>query len=230
MLFHTFLLYFFFLMIRRPPGSTRTDTLFPYPTLFRSEMLWRRGVVTMVGVAMTLVLWLILRLFEARPLWTRVAVALVAGFPLAIPIAQTNQWIFSELQAAEEERYGQERGINVRRDEEGNLLVDVPARRIEPQDEMGKVIAGGSLESESVIIAPAPTEGEQWNMIIDIALGRYFLILALASLHFAMLAGVDARSAERRSAEFLKADKAAELQWQRYQLNPPSLLHTLNSL
>src|SRR3546814_8149562 len=23
-------------MVRRPPGSTRTDTLFPYPTLFRS--------------------------------------------------------------------------------------------------------------------------------------------------------------------------------------------------
>src|SRR3546814_18273141 len=29
----------FFLMIRRPPRSTRTDTLFPYTTLFRS----RRG-------------------------------------------------------------------------------------------------------------------------------------------------------------------------------------------
>src|SRR3546814_18978864 len=29
-------LYFFFLMIRRPPRSTRTDTLFPYTTLFRS--------------------------------------------------------------------------------------------------------------------------------------------------------------------------------------------------
>src|SRR3546814_7388311 len=28
---------FFFLMIRRPPRSTRTDTLFPYTTLFRSE-------------------------------------------------------------------------------------------------------------------------------------------------------------------------------------------------
>src|SRR3546814_19246096 len=27
---------FFFLMIRRPPRSTRTNTLFPYPTLFRS--------------------------------------------------------------------------------------------------------------------------------------------------------------------------------------------------
>src|SRR3546814_14239822 len=29
-------LFFFFLMIRRPPRSTRTDTLFPYTTLFRS--------------------------------------------------------------------------------------------------------------------------------------------------------------------------------------------------
>src|SRR3546814_11035010 len=30
-------MFFFFLMIRRPPRSTRTDTLFPYTTLFRSE-------------------------------------------------------------------------------------------------------------------------------------------------------------------------------------------------
>src|SRR3546814_12929353 len=38
-------LFFFFLMIRRPPRSTRTDTLFPYTTLFRSveaESLDRR--------------------------------------------------------------------------------------------------------------------------------------------------------------------------------------------
>src|SRR3546814_10552498 len=33
--FYTFC-YFFFLMIRRPPRSTHTDTLFPYTTLFRS--------------------------------------------------------------------------------------------------------------------------------------------------------------------------------------------------
>src|SRR3546814_1595808 len=31
------ILYLFFLMIRRPPRSTRTDTLFPYTTLFRSS-------------------------------------------------------------------------------------------------------------------------------------------------------------------------------------------------
>src|SRR3546814_9925919 len=32
-------MFFFFLMIRRPPRSTRTDTLFPYTTLFRSALL-----------------------------------------------------------------------------------------------------------------------------------------------------------------------------------------------
>src|SRR3546814_13374478 len=31
----------FFLMIRRPPRSTRTDTLFLYTTLFRSPSAWR---------------------------------------------------------------------------------------------------------------------------------------------------------------------------------------------
>src|SRR3546814_17559496 len=35
----------FFLMIRRPPRSTRSDTLFPYTTLFRSEILVARVAV-----------------------------------------------------------------------------------------------------------------------------------------------------------------------------------------
>src|SRR3546814_15223210 len=40
---------FFFLMIRRPPRSTRTDTLFPYTTLFRSlrtnEKKWSKPLM-----------------------------------------------------------------------------------------------------------------------------------------------------------------------------------------
>src|SRR3546814_4760195 len=32
-------------MIRRPPRSTRTDTLFPYTTLFRSNVLHTSGVL-----------------------------------------------------------------------------------------------------------------------------------------------------------------------------------------
>src|SRR3546814_12441017 len=37
-------LYFFFLRRRRPPRSPRTDTLFPYTTLFRSNPRRGRGI------------------------------------------------------------------------------------------------------------------------------------------------------------------------------------------
>src|SRR3546814_5577031 len=37
-LFQCVFSFFFFVMIRRPPRSTRTDTLFPYTTLFRSQL------------------------------------------------------------------------------------------------------------------------------------------------------------------------------------------------
>src|SRR3546814_9516553 len=39
----------FFLMIRRPPRSTRTDTLFPYTTLFRS-LKGQGGLENLKGV------------------------------------------------------------------------------------------------------------------------------------------------------------------------------------
>src|SRR3546814_10632351 len=42
-----YVLYFVFLMIRRPPRSTRTDTLFPYTTLFRSDNV---GLESSVGI------------------------------------------------------------------------------------------------------------------------------------------------------------------------------------
>src|SRR3546814_2055250 len=36
------LIFFFFLIIRRPPRSTRTDTLFPYTTLFLALVVFNR--------------------------------------------------------------------------------------------------------------------------------------------------------------------------------------------
>src|SRR3546814_1260022 len=39
-------------MIRRPPRSTRTDTLFPYTTLFRSLLKYRRRGLGMVIMEM----------------------------------------------------------------------------------------------------------------------------------------------------------------------------------
>src|SRR3546814_20735961 len=39
---------FFFLMIRRPPRSTRTDTLLPYTTLFRSRYADREARIALL--------------------------------------------------------------------------------------------------------------------------------------------------------------------------------------
>src|SRR3546814_13962276 len=45
---------FFCLMIRRPPRSTRTDTLFPYTTLFRSVA---QGVLTAAAFGLLIALF-----------------------------------------------------------------------------------------------------------------------------------------------------------------------------
>src|SRR3546814_8411865 len=50
-------------MIRRPPRSTRTDTLFPYTTLFRSE---RRGMVLDAAILAGCLLLVSFLLFEIR--------------------------------------------------------------------------------------------------------------------------------------------------------------------
>jgi two-component sensor histidine kinase len=197
---------------------------------FQTEMLWRRGVVTLVGIAMTLVLWLLLRLFDNRALWIRVAAALIIALPVSVPIAQANQWMFQEIQKREEERLGREAGINMRRDEAGNLTVDIPVRQKGGGEEREDPLSEEEVEAESYIIAPAPTISDKWKMVLDIALGRYFILLAWASLYFALLAAELARSAERRAGEFRQAAKAAELRSLRYQVNPHFLFNTLNSL
>src|SRR3546814_17205973 len=46
-----FVSFIFFLMIRRPPRSTRTDTLFPYTTLFRADLRpYALGEINTIGV------------------------------------------------------------------------------------------------------------------------------------------------------------------------------------
>jgi two-component sensor histidine kinase len=189
------------------------------------ELGWRRLAITALGIALTLVLWLLLRLFDARPLWLKIAAALALAFPIALAIGQVNQWIFRDIELAQEQLYAKKYNINLRRDESGNLLVDVPVRRVSPAGPQGEVVG-----SEAVMIAPAETYSDFWRKLLDVALGRYFLLLAWASTYFALLAGVQARSAQRREEQFRSAAKAAELRSLRYQVNPHFLFNTLNSL
>src|SRR3546814_961855 len=64
---------FFFLIIRRPPRSTRTDTLFPYTTLFRSMLdfprwkIWLVSLTVIVGVLLSIPSFLPERITEQWP-------------------------------------------------------------------------------------------------------------------------------------------------------------------
>jgi len=192
------------------------------------ELGWRRLVITALGIALTIVLWLLLRLFDARALWLKIAAALALAFPIALAIGQVNQWIFRDIELAQEQLYAKKYNINLRRDESGNLLVDVPVRRVSPAGQpQGE---SDVVDSQAVMIAPAETYSDFWRKLLDVALGRYFLLLAWASTYFALLAGVQARSAQRREEQFRSAAKAAELRSLRYQVNPHFLFNTLNSL
>lgn len=190
------------------------------------ELAWRRGLVTLCGLVLTVVFWFLMRLFDTRALWVKTSAAILLAVPVALAIGQVNQIVFEEMQLKQEQRYYEKNNLNFRRDEAGNLLYEVPVR---PAD--GTAPAGTRPQlSESILVAPARDSTTRWRMVVDIALGRYFLLLAWATLYFALLAGYQASASQRREEEFRSAAKAAELRSLRYQVNPHFLFNTLNSL
>src|SRR3546814_10171485 len=66
-------------MIRRPPRSTRTDTLFPYTTLFRSSSIF------------------ILRLFLIFPIWLAIFILLCTSFIISAVTIRMSSRNFSNL-------------------------------------------------------------------------------------------------------------------------------------
>lgn len=170
------------------------------------EMIPPRVIATAFGIVITLGLWLILRLFDARPLWLKIAAALTFSMPAAMLCAQTNNWAFSELtaKAKEEEmaKFVEEKGIEPGSEEDANLMAEISEQ-----------VAKNHLYG-----------------LTDLVFGRYFLLLAWCALYLALLTGEKARQAERREQQFRNAAKAAELRSLRYQVNPHFLFNTLNSL
>ncbi|KEO89432.1 histidine kinase [Erythrobacter longus] len=190
------------------------------------EMAARRFLVTLAAIGLTFVLWALLRLVDRFSLWIKIFAASLFAIPVAGAIGQINHFVFEDIQTELQAKFAEERGF--RFDGEGNLIFDLPEGVTVPAP--GPDGSSTFEQSESLIIVEAEQAGSTWRSVLEIALGRYFLLLAWSSTYFALLAGTKARVAERREQQFRSAAKAAELRSLRYQVNPHFLFNTLNSL
>jgi two-component system, LytTR family, sensor kinase len=158
----------------------------------QGELISRRMVLTVIGIILTWLLYTFLRLFDRRPLATRVAVAFIAAIPCSIAIAAANYYIFNVYDPI-------------------SLFAD---------PDVGKRVE----EVEAMLGLSA------WQEIAEIAITRYFFIIAWASLYLALGYAREVREAERKASRYAQAAQDSELRSLRYQVNPHFLFNTLNSL
>ncbi|MEO1048738.1 MAG: histidine kinase, partial [Pseudomonadota bacterium] len=193
------------------------------------DLFWRRSLVCLFAMVATFLMWLILRLFEQRKRWVMFVAALFIAMPFALAIAQVNSTLFSPIFEKVVQKSAKERGYSIRRDEDGNLLAEIPRPR-EWRQEDEDSNEDGDADVITFTLQDAKDVDEKWITLIDASLSRYYILLIWVALYIAILAIEQARAAERREQKFRSAAKAAELRSLRYQVNPHFLFNTLNSL
>ena len=199
------------------------------------DLLLRRCLVTVASMAVTLALYPIVCLLDPRPFWVKVGAVLLMALPASGLLAAINQWAFADIENKVVATIGEREGLRIRSDESGNLLVDPLDREAEavasPAPPSSEQTAPAADAAKPVITIKAEMRaGNRMRQLVDVALGRYYLLLAWAALYFSLANAEQARAAERREGEYRRAAKASELRSLRYQVNPHFLFNTLNSL
>jgi signal transduction histidine kinase len=175
---------------------------------FSGELLLLRPLACLAGMAVTLALWLVLRVFDSRPLWAKVAAALLLSIPAGVLLVKSNELVFASMQERVNEQVAQ---------------TEAPPKK----DDEWMLNGGDASEDQSDVVVQ---ELSPLQSLVEEVFGRYFMMLAWCSLYLALLTGEKARAAERREGAYKRAAKAAELRSLRYQVNPHFLFNTLNSL
>ena len=139
---------------------------------FSGELLLLRPLACLAGMAVTLALWLILRVFDARPLWVKIAAALILSVPAAVLLVKSNELVFASMQ----ERVNQslDAGQGESSTPGGTWAPDpLSDGGTDPQDQ-------GTVVVQQV---------SPWQRLIEEVFGRYFMMLAWCALYLALLTG-----------------------------------------
>ncbi|HSM53120.1 MAG TPA: hypothetical protein VK839_02940, partial [Erythrobacter sp.] len=160
-----------------------------------TEMMVRRGVVVLGGMAVTLGLWAVLRLFDAGAMWKKTAAALVLSLPAALLLAQINTVVFADMNVKMERLINERIMKDVGATDGGNAATTTAH----------DTASGGTSETEPNLFPESESlaDGQPEEMgfldslgsLTDIAFSRYFMMLAWCAIYLALLTGEQARVA-----------------------------------
>src|SRR3546814_299155 len=243
-------------MIRRPPRSTRTDTLFPYTTLFRSvvRQTTRQGQTGPGFCFMIRHMDILKHDEEPRSVAPLIALYSILGFWLFYMIVVTLRALVIGWEAQGEMEYRRAivTGLGIiitwclylmlRQFDQRPLMTRIATTflAVFPCAVMIAVAnyyifnvydPSGLMVNHSVMQnATAKSTGMALQEIAEYGLSNYFFLSAWAALYLAFSYASEVRRFERRAARYEQAAQKAELRSLRYQVNPHFLFNTLNSL
>ncbi|ARS28565.1 sensor histidine kinase [Sphingomonas sp. KC8] len=207
------------------------------------EMLAYRAIVTLAGMALTLLFYLVLRGPVSRSLKQAIIVAALFAVPAAIAYSTVNWLVFYRFdeKAMFEKKQKKAATVIIRKGETVPPVAPPPLPSPPGQQAAPPAPpvppAPPSPTTRQVTIQVGGDEEEYLHeektpimAIADQAANGYFFFVAWAALYLALSYAAAVRGAEREAAELRAAAQSAELRALRYQVNPHFLFNTLNSL
>lgn len=173
------------------------------------SMLGRRAMVTLACMAVTGLIYLVLRRIPTGSLRRAIVTAAVLAIPAAIAYSVINGYAFSMVSKAlppPPPPHATSSSSHSPNAAPSNMMVQV-----------------GGAWPEDEKLSPV-------KEIADNAANAYFFFAAWSALYLALCYAAEIGVLERRSAALRAAAQAAELRALRYQVNPHFLYNTLNSL